>query len=439
MGRIPQVVIVGRPNVGKSTLFNCLLKKRLAIVERFSGVTRDRVSALLRLGGKTVEIVDTGGMGIPAARSIAQKVQAQIETAIESADLLLLVVDANEGLVPLDEEVAERIRRSSKLTVLVANKADNERRTREAAQFYKLGLGEPFPMSAKNSTGRDELLKLLEVNLAGLAPVAGDKPPEVRIAVVGKRNAGKSTLVNALAGAERVIVDSAPGTTRDAVDVPIRVGAKFMVAVDTAGVRKKGKLDDSVEFFSRVRTEQAIRTASVVLLLLDATTKISRVDKKLAAFITGYSRPCVIVVNKWDLSEDVPTGMFGKYVRDKLSGLHYAPIVFTAAVDGTNVFAAIDVAMGLYEQGSFRIGTGVLNRLVEDAVAQRAPSSRKGPRPKVFYATQPQVNPPTIVLFVNQPGLFSKQYLRYLENYFRDKLPYSEIPIRIKLKSRAER
>jgi GTP-binding protein len=432
-----QVAIVGRPNVGKSTLFNCLLKKRVAIVERFAGVTRDRISSPLPLGSRTVELVDTGGMGIPAEAAIADKVQAQIEAAMAEADFLLFVVDVAEGVTTLDEEVAELIRKSAKPAMLVANKADNDKLALEAAQFHGLGFGEPFPMSAKNKLGRLALIEMLEGRLGESAREAQEeKAPEMRIAVVGKRNAGKSTLVNALAGAERVIVSDVPGTTRDSIDVPFAMGAKFMVAVDTAGLRKKGKLDDSVEFFSRVRTETAIRTASVVLLLLDATTDITRVDKKLAAYVIEHGRPCVIVVNKWDLAEGISTQEFGEYVRRMLPSLEYAPVIFASALRGFNIFETAQVAAQLREQASFQVGTGVLNRLIEQATAKRSGGARKGPRPKIFYATQTRVNPPAITLFVNSPKLFTKSYLRYLEGFLRDNLPFSEIPLVIRLKSR---
>jgi GTP-binding protein len=436
---IPQIAIVGRPNVGKSTLFNCLLAKRVAIVERFSGVTRDRISALLRLGDRTVELVDTGGMGIPAEPLIAGKVQAQIEIAVAEADLLLFVLDVTEGLTPLDEEAAAFLRKSEKPVILVANKADNKRLTQEATVFYKLGMGEPFAMSAKNNLGRSELLTLLEQRLQDTAPYAQEEEPEMRIAVVGKRNVGKSTLVNTLAKAERMVVSPIPGTTRDAVDVPLKIGAKFVIAVDTAGIRKKRKLDDSVEFFSRVRTESAIRTAGVVLFLLDATANITRVDKKLASYIIEHGRPCVIVVNKWDLAGETPVEKFGKYIRKMLPNLSFAPIVFISALTGAKVLATVHVAAQLYEQASYRVGTGMLNRLIEEALVRRSPGSRKGPRPKIFYATQARVNPPIVVLFVNNPKLFAKRYLRYIESFLRDRLPFSEIPLIIKLKPRGER
>lgn len=438
MAGIPRIAIVGRPNVGKSTLFNCLLRKRVAIVERFSGVTRDRISALLRLGGRTVELADTGGMGIPAEPSIAGKVQAQIETAVQEADFLLFITDVSEGVTPLDAEVSEFLRKSGKPVLLVANKADDDRRTQEAAAFFELGMGEPFAMSAKNNLGRGELLSVLENRVEEIVPAAEEERSGLRIAIVGKRNVGKSTLVNALAQAERVIVSAVPGTTRDSVEVPFRAGTKFMVAVDTAGIRRKGKLEDSVEFFSRARTEQAIRTAGVVLFMLDATSDITRVDKKLAAYIIEHGRPCVIVVNKWDLAGDLPVEEFGAYVRKILPNLRYAPIVFVSALTGAKVEAPARLAEQLHEQASFRVGTGMLNRLIEEATIRRSPGTRKGPRPKIFYATQARTNPPTIVLFVNNPKLFNKRYLRYIEGFLRDRLPFAEIPILIKLRARGE-
>jgi len=438
MSGLPRIAIVGRPNVGKSTLFNCLLRKRVAIVERFSGVTRDRISALMRIGRRMVELVDTGGMGIPDVPTIAGKVQAQIETAVKEADLLLFVVDVSEGLAPLDEEAAQFLRVSEKPAILVANKADDKTRAQNATAFFSLGMGEPFAMSAKNMLGRRELLAMLEERLVEIAPDSEEEKPEIRFAVVGRRNVGKSTLVNALAGDERVIVSDMPGTTRDSVDVPLRQGAKFMVAVDTAGVRKKGKLDDSVEFFSRVRTEQAIRTSDVVLFLLDAVMDISRVDKKLASYIVERGKPCVIVVNKWDLVGETPVEKYGEYIRKLMPNLWYAPIVFISALTGAKVEAPVHVAAQLKEQAEYRVGTGILNRLIEDAVAKRRPGGRKGPQPKIFYATQPRTSPPTVVLFVNNPKFFTKRYIRYIENFLRNKLPFSEIPLIIRLKSRGD-
>jgi GTP-binding protein len=430
--RIQSVAIVGRPNVGKSTLFNCLLGRRVAIVERFPGVTRDRITSIVQEGELFFELTDTGGIGL-SGDEIAQKVTEQIETAIKEADLLIFVTDVREGLVPLDEMAALKLRKTSKPIIVVANKADTRDLEMQAAQFHKLALGEVLPMSAIEGRGREELLgKILGKVSARQSPPA----PQMKIAIVGRRNVGKSTFVNALARKERVIVTPKPGTTRDAIEVPFYKGTKLFVAVDTAGIRKKWKLEDSVEFFARCRAEAAIRRSDITLLLLEATQTISRVDKKLAQFVLSEGKPCVIVVNKWDLASGVETQEFARYVRACLPGLSFAPIIFTSALKKTHVFDAVELARSLFEQGKHRVPTAKLNRIVQEALCRRSPGTRKGALPKIFYATQAETGAPTIVLFVNNASLFSPSYLRYLENFFRNNLPFSEIPIRLKLRSR---
>lgn len=430
--RLQSVAIVGRPNVGKSTLFNRLLGRRVAIVERFPGVTRDRITSVLQRGNIFFELTDTGGIG-QAGDETALKVTQQIEAAIEEADVLVFVTDVREGLVPLDEMVVLKLRKTSKPVILVANKADTRQLEADAVQFHKLGLGEALPVSALEGRAVEELLaRILEKIPAGEAPPA----PQMSVAIVGRRNVGKSTFVNALAGKERVIVTPKPGTTRDAIEVPFYKGTKLFLAVDTAGIRKKTKLEDSVEFFARCRQESAIRKADVTLLLLDATQTISRVDKKLAQFVLSEGKPCVIVVNKWDLAKGVQTEEFARYVRALLPALRFAPIIFTSALKKTHVFDAVELTRSLFEQGKHRVPTAKLNRIVQEALSRRSPGVRGGALPKIFYATQAETSSPTIVLFVNNPSLFSAGYLRYLENFFRNNLPFSEIPIRLKLRSR---
>lgn len=430
--RIQSVAIVGRPNVGKSTLFNCLLGRRVAIVERFPGVTRDRITGVVQHGEVFFELTDTGGIGL-SGDEIASKMAEQIETAIEEADLLIFVTDVREGLVPLDEMVALKLRKTSKPVILVANKADTRDLETQAAQFHKLALGNVLPVCAIEGRGKEELLDRISEKI----PARRSPPvPHMKIAIIGRRNVGKSTFVNALARKERVIVTPKPGTTRDAIEVPFYKGTKLFVAVDTAGIRKKGKLEDSVEFFARCRQEAAIKRADIILLLLEATQTISRVDKKMAQLVLSEGKPCVIVVNKWDLAKGVQTEEFARYVRALLPALRFAPIIFTSALKKTHVFDAVELARSLFEQGKYRVPTAKLNRIVQEALSRRSPGTRKGAQPKIFYATQAETSSPTIVLFVNNTSLFSAGYLRYLENFFRNNLPFSEIPIRLKLRSR---
>jgi len=428
------VAIVGRPNVGKSTLFNRIIGRRFAVVERVAGVTRDVVTATAQHNSRIFEVADTGGIldDVPADE-ILQKSQQMINRAADEADIILFVVDAEEGLHPLDNYIAERLRRKNKTVLLVANKVDNQQRQMELGEFHRLGFGEPIAVSAVHGTGVGELLDavvehLPETDAASL--------PTMKIAIVGKRNAGKSTLLNTLLMAERVIVSDTPGTTRDAVEVLVERGRHRFIAVDTAGLRRKGKIENSVELFSAMRTEAAIRAASVVLFLIDAAVPVSRVDKKIAHTITEAKRPVVLVVNKWDLAEGRATPRkYEKYLRAVLPSLDFAPIVFISALNDWNIDGLLDVAADLHRQANFRCSTGRLNRIIQSAVTKRPPprlSAKK--QGKVYYATQPETSPPTIVLFVNNPAWFTKEWLRYLENFLRDSLPFSEVPIKIELR-----
>ena len=431
---LPLVAIVGRPNVGKSTLFNRLIGRRLAVEERVPGVTRDVVTALATHNDHPFELADTGGMldAVPDDE-ILRKSQEMIARALEEADLIIFVVDAEEGLHPLDEFLAERLRRTSKPLILVANKADNPRRTMELGEFHRLGLGEPLPVSAVHNIGTGELLDEI---VSRLPKTRKPQLPPMRIAIVGKRNAGKSTLLNCFLKTERVIVSETPGTTRDAVEVLIERGRHRFIAIDTAGLRRRGKIDDSVELFSSMRTEAAIQGASVVLFMIDAAVPVSRVDKKIAHAIVEAKRPCVLVVNKWDLAEGRATPeKYERYLRSTLHALDFAPIVLISALHDWNIDGLLDVAADLHRQSHFRCSTGRLNRIIQKAVQQRQPprvSTTK--QPKIYYATQPQTSPPTIILFVNNPAWFSKEWLRYLEDFLRDNLPFSEVPIRIELR-----
>ena len=434
---LPVVTIVGRPNVGKSSLFNALLRARTSIVHSTAGVTRDRVTAVGQIGDTYVELVDTGGHGIVDRDDLHEHIERQIRLAVDRADLILFVVDVREGLTPLDEATATLLRPQQDRVVLLANKADEPHIGEGAAEFFKLGFGQPLPVSAMQAAGLPALRELIAERIRTIGDqVAAD--PAIKIAVVGKRNAGKSTFINALAREERVIVSEVPGTTRDAIDVRFEWNGRTLVAIDTAGVRKKGKWADDIEFYAYTRVEQTIRRADVVLLLIDATVPVGQVDKKLAGMIADEFKPVVLVVNKWDLAKGrASTDQYGTYLAEVLPHLDFAPVAFTTAQTGKNVDATLNVAAQLFKQASARVGTGKLNQALQSALAGRIPRAKgKGRQPKFFYATQLSAAPPSILIFVNDPALVSPQQERYLLNRLREQLPFEEIPIRLFFRAR---
>ena len=437
---LPRVVIVGRPNVGKSTLLNRLCRSRVSIVEPTEGVTRDRVSVLVRLdtpwGERPVEVTDTGGVGIVDRDDLGPHVEEQIRAALLTADLVLFVVDARAGLAPLDEEVARRLRGFEKPVLLVVNKVEGEKLEWEVDAFRALGVGERLlPISAQNGTGIGELVEEISLRLPAVRPEERMPLPALRIAIVGRRNAGKSTLVNNLAREERAIVSEIPGTTRDALDVIIERDGETFVLIDTAGVRRKKSHDDAVEFYSDARSHKAIRRADVVILLFDATRKLSSIEKKLARYVRDRYKVVILGANKWDLVDSHVPSVFERYLDQELPGLLWAPVSFLSAKDGTNVAQTFNLARELHEQAGTRVGTGELNRVLERALEARSPSS-KGHRVRILYATQVETAPPTFVLFVNDKRLISKDYLRYLENRLREGLPFDEVPIHIVLRDK---
>ena len=434
---LPGVAVVGRPNVGKSTLFNRFIRRRVAIEEPTRGVTRDRLTATVRDCRGAYDLIDTGGFGVEDPDRLTEQVAAQIEGAIREADLLILVVDAIEGILPHDEEVARHLRAVGKPVLLVVNKADNTRLESVAAEFTRLGFGPPLTTSARHNRGLGAVRDAVAERLSEAGLLGGEVVPEsyaLRLAVVGRRNVGKSTLLNALVQRERVIVSEVPGTTRDAVDVRFEKDGQVLLAMDTPGVRKQGKMKTAIEFFSLARAEGSIRRADVVLFLLDASQTISHVDRKLGRFIESQKKPCVLVINKWDLARGVRTGKFATYVDAELPGLSYAPLVFTTAQAGRNVQSAVDLAQSIFKQACTRVSTGVLNRQMVRAIASRLPPVRGRQKPRFYYATQVATQPPTIVIFVNQARLFPKSYAHYLENQCRRHLPFSEVPIDIQFR-----
>ncbi len=437
---IAQVAIVGRPNVGKSSLFNWLAGRRIAIVDPTPGVTRDRLTTLVQIGDRFVELIDTGGMGIVDADNLTAEVERQIELAIDRATVVLFVLDVRAGLAPLDEEVAERLRGLGKPVLLVANKCDSEALEAQATEFHRLGFSDLVCVSALQHRGKAELLARLTRVLTDLgSPTLGPPPDQtaLKIAIVGRRNTGKSTFINCLAQEERTIVSEVPGTTRDSIDVRFEKDGKTIIAIDTAGVRYKGAIKSDVEFYSLARAERSIRRADVVLLFFDAPKKISHVDKQLAGYVLDNYKPAIFVVNKWDLLvKDLPTGELAEYLRKTLPNLDYVPIAFITATTGRNVQSVLSLAQHLVKQAGARVGTGDLNRVVRKAVALQSPPLRQNRQGKIYFATQVATYPPTIVLFTNGAHLFDNTYQRYLMKTFRDHLPFAEVPIKMYLRSK---
>lgn len=445
---ISKVAIVGRPNVGKSSLFNWIAGRRIAIVDDMSGVTRDRVGALAQLGDdqepRFFEVIDTGGVGMVDRDDLSEHVERQIETAMSEADLILFVVDIRDGLMPLDEEVAHRLRYVNTPVILVMNKADTPEFDNRGAEFYKLGRGKPIAVSTQQNRNKKPLLKLIEEML----PAGDDAKPAdsvMKVAVIGRPNTGKSTFINMLAHAERMIVSERPGTTRDSVDVQFELDGLPFVAIDTAGVKRKAKIRDNLDFYSVHRAERSIRRADVVLLFLDPTQGISRLDKQMADYIAKQYKPCIFTVNKWDLMANdpngVPEGSMGKYayaVQHAFRSMSYMPLAFITAKTGRNVKALLNLAQSMHKQAQRRVGTGMLNRVLREAVEAHPPASRDNRTPRIYYATQVSSGPPTIVLFVNSTSLFDQTYQRYLLNVFREKLPFHDVPIKLYLRSRTQ-
>jgi GTP-binding protein len=460
MPAMPVIAIVGRPNVGKSSLLNALVGKRISIVQDLPGVTRDRITMPLEIDGRYVELVDTGGYGFHDEQGLTEHIRHQIELAMARADLVLFIVDTEAGLTGGDEQIASLLRRQSIKTVLIANKTDGPNADPALGEFARLGLGTPIGVSALRERNLDQLVNSIRKNV-DLTDAPTELPqPQMLVAIVGKRNAGKSTLVNAIAkhyegDPERVIVSEVPGTTRDSIDVRFEKDGKTMVVIDTAGVRKKRHMaTNDIEFYSFHRAQRSIRRADVVLMLIDGTEPVSEPDKKLAQYIAEQHKPVILVINKWDLArervreqrkqteekfrdEDVMEE-FGEYLGQELQHLHYAPIAFITAKDGKNVQQVLDLAQHLFKQAHERLTTGQLNKVVRQILEQQHPSSPTGRRAKVFYATQTDVSPPTIVLFVNNPEYVNENYQRFMINRFRELLPFAEVPIRLVIRGRVK-
>jgi len=432
---LPVVAIVGRPNVGKSSLLNALVGRRQAIVDDMAGVTRHRVSAWARLADRWVELVDTGGIGIVDTQALEEHVEAQIQQALAICDAIIMVCDAREGLTALDRQIAQVLRACDVPITLAVNKTESKAAQAAIPEFGALGF-EPYGVSALEKTGLQELAQAVAAALPG-EPAAEPPEPVLKVAILGRVNVGKSTFLNQLAGSERTIVSEVPGTTRDSVDVRIEKDGRTMLLTDTAGLKRERAVQDSVEFYAQRRAEQAIKRAEVCLLMLDCTDEISRGDRKIASMIEEAVKPVVLVANKWDLAKGkMEMGEYAAYVGRKMPGLHFAPIAFVSARDGRNVLAALETAESLARQAKLRVGTPEINKALERALTRFKPPVRVRREPRIYYGTQTAVNPPTIMLFVNDPRLFSPGFRRFMENRLREELPFKEIPLRLVYKRR---
>ena len=433
----PIVAIIGRQNVGKSTLLNRLAGQRVAIVADMPGTTRDRIFADVAWAGASFTLVDTGGLEIKPRTSIARGIKGQVEAAIAEADAIIFMVNIRDGVLPADLEIAGMLRRSAKPVVLVANKADSPKFESGAAEFYQLGLDEPFVISAHHGRGTAELLDKI-ISLLPVPPAVEAEAEMLKLAIVGRPNVGKSTLLNALLGEERAIVDDAPGTTHDAVNTLLDFNGQNVLLIDTAGIRRRGRWGAGVERYGIIRALRAIDRADVVLLVLDAAEMVAAQDKHIAGYIQEAVKGMVLVVNKWDLVANKDIAEYNRYIRSQLRFVSHAPIVYTSAMLGQEVDRVVPEAFEVYQERHKRLPTTVVNSVVQEAVAAHHPPRKGGRQLKILYTTQAEVNPPTFVFFVNDARLISASYRNYLENKLRKAHGFNGTPLRFIFKNRSK-
>lgn len=435
----PIVAIVGRPNVGKSTLFNFIAKKRVSIVEDIPGVTRDRIYMDAEWLGREFTMIDTGGIEIETTDRILSATRHQTQLAIEEADVIIFVVDGKTGITTADEEVAAMLRSTRKPVILTVNKIDSPKDEPAVYEFYNLGLGDPIAISATNALSIGDLLdRVIE-----LLPQTGNAEEDndvIRVAFIGRPNVGKSSLVNALLGEERVIVSDIPGTTRDAIDTYFEKDGTKFILIDTAGMRRKARINQPVERYSVIRSLRAVERADVVLMVIDAVEGVTEQDKKIAGYAHEAGRGIIIVVNKWDLIEkDSKTALrYTENIRSEMAFIQYAPILFTSALTKQRVHRIAELVKFVAEQHAMRVQTSVLNQVIEDAIRINPPPTDKGTRLKIFYTTQAEVKPPTFIFFVNEPEIMHFSYLRYLENKLREAFGFEGTPLRLVVRGRKE-
>ena len=436
---IPVVAIVGRPNVGKSTMFNRLIQKRIAIEESTPGVTRDRLYGRVEWTGRDFWLIDTGGLTFEEDK-ISKAIHHQVQLALDEANVILFVVDVRTGPVQDDYEIASILRRADKPVILVANKAESGELQSGAAEFYELGLGTPNLFSGSHGLGTGDLLD----EVVRLFPVTDPYPVDedlLRVAIIGRPNVGKSSLTNKLAGTDRVIVSDIPGTTRDAIDLLVERDGRSYLFVDTAGIRRSSKVDEAIEYYSVLRSVRAAEDADVVLMLIDAADGVTEQDKRIAGIAHEAGRALVLVVNKWDKVEKDEKTMeaYRETIRKELAYLSYAPILFISALTGQRVLRVFELINFVAEQHALRIQTARLNELLEDAMAVTPPPTRKGRQLKIFYLTQIRVKPPTFAIVVNEPELAHFSYMRYIENKLRETYGFEGTPIRLLVRKRSKK
>jgi len=432
----PVVALIGRPNVGKSALFNRIIGEDEAIVSEEAGTTRDRHFAKAEWNGRSFWLVDTGGLSDDPNLPMDREIRMQVATAIEEADMMLFVVDANAGLHPSDHRVAEMIRATGKPWLLVANKVDDPSRV-DFYEFYNLGAGDPFPVSAQNGKNSGDLLDEVIRRLPASLP---EDETALRIAVVGRPNVGKSSFVNKLLGEERLVVSEISGTTRDAIDTPMTYHGRKLIFVDTAGLRRQTKINDGIEFYSSLRSRRAIERANLCVLLIDATEgEFHNQDLSIANMAWEAGRGLIVVVNKWDLVEkdDKATHKFEKKAHEKAPFLKHVPFLFSSALTGQRVSKILDLIQLVDEQSQVRISTSQVNERLAELLARRQPSQAAGREVKLNYATQVSVAPPTIAFFGNHPDLVEEHYVRFLHNGFRETYPFTGNPLRILLRRKS--
>jgi GTP-binding protein len=431
---LPVVALVGRPNVGKSALFNRIVGRNTAIVSDEAGTTRDRHFGQAEWAGSAFWLVDTGGITDDPRAAMDVEIRRQVQQAIDEADLLLFVVDARSGLHPVDHRIAEILRGAGKPFLVVANKVDNPRST-DYYEFYELGAGDPIPVSAVSGKQSGDLLDVLVANIPEVPP---EDDSSLKIAVIGRPNVGKSSFVNRLLGEERLVVSEVAGTTRDAIDSPMRYHDRDLVFIDTAGLRRQSRVEDGVEFYSALRTRRAIDRSDICCLLIDATEELHNQDLKIAALAWEAGRGLIVVVNKWDLvSKDEKTSAkFQKQCVEKAPYLAFVPFLFTSARTGQRVTRVLDVLLEVEAERKKRISTSQVNSVLEELVARRQPPQAAGREVKLHYATQVETSPPTIVVFGNNTDALQEHYIRYLHNGFREAWAFTGNPLRVQVKKK---